>query len=422
MAKITLPNTDSGYNISTINDNFQAIAEELNTKVLYRDNPPGEPNTLETDLDANSNRVYNLAEPINNNDAARLQDVQNAISGATAANLISVTPAGSISSTNVQAALQELDTDISGKLSLTGGELTGNLTFTGNALRLVADLTNATIANRFFIQTSAIDSVSRLGVIPAGTANASALEVYNNSNPANAGTCRVVSNSMDSRIESSISGSGTYLPLTFWTNNAERMRISTLGVVDITATGDSLVSSIGASGYGGFQARGSGTNPAYMFFSNATNAERGRISVDNNATIAFSTNAAATERLQIRNDSATVIAVNSNGLGYGSGSGSSITQTTSKSNPVTINKPTGRITLNSAALAANTTVSFTVNCTQCDANDIPVVAIQSNSAAYTLTVSNVNSGSFVINVRNITAGSLSEGFLINYAIIKGSIT
>ena len=56
-----------------------------------------------------------------------LVDVSNAIAGQTAAN-ISVTPAGNITSTDVQAALQELDTN---KLESTGGTLTGDLNFNG---------------------------------------------------------------------------------------------------------------------------------------------------------------------------------------------------------------------------------------------------------------------------------------------------
>jgi hypothetical protein len=53
----------------------------------------------------------------------QLIDVSNAIAGQTSAN-ISVVPAGDISSTDCQAALQELDSE---KLALAGGTLTGNL-------------------------------------------------------------------------------------------------------------------------------------------------------------------------------------------------------------------------------------------------------------------------------------------------------
>lgn len=58
MAKITSTNVSSGFN-TTINTNFSAIDDELNNKVLYRNNPTGEPNTMLNDLDMNSNDILN---------------------------------------------------------------------------------------------------------------------------------------------------------------------------------------------------------------------------------------------------------------------------------------------------------------------------------------------------------------------------
>jgi hypothetical protein len=86
--KINLDTIAGGYNLAKINENFQKIEDELNDRIYYRDNPAGEPNMLETDMDVNSRRLYNLKAPGNLNEAARLQDVQNAIAGDTAANLI----------------------------------------------------------------------------------------------------------------------------------------------------------------------------------------------------------------------------------------------------------------------------------------------------------------------------------------------
>ncbi len=63
MAKITLPTITSGYNLTKLNEALQAIQDELNDKVLYRDNPAGEDNTLETDIDFNSKRILNLPAP-----------------------------------------------------------------------------------------------------------------------------------------------------------------------------------------------------------------------------------------------------------------------------------------------------------------------------------------------------------------------
>src|SRR5690625_2606406 len=75
MSKIKLQDTGSGYNLQTINDNFQKIEEEFNERVLYRDNPEGEPNELENDLDMNNKRIYNLPAPIADHEPARKQDI-----------------------------------------------------------------------------------------------------------------------------------------------------------------------------------------------------------------------------------------------------------------------------------------------------------------------------------------------------------
>lgn len=60
MAKFVLDDVVSGYNLSLINNNFQEIENELNTKVLYRDSPTGEPNQMEVDLDLNNHKLLNV--------------------------------------------------------------------------------------------------------------------------------------------------------------------------------------------------------------------------------------------------------------------------------------------------------------------------------------------------------------------------
>lgn len=157
MSKFNLGDVTSGVNLQAVNDNFERIADEINNKLLYRANPVGDPNEMHNDLDMNSNHILNLPMPLNASEAARLQDVidavagvsvtglpnpanknlsmagfqiknlgaptspsdaarfqdvQDAIAGSTTALLTSFVPAGTISSTNVQNALQELDGDI----------------------------------------------------------------------------------------------------------------------------------------------------------------------------------------------------------------------------------------------------------------------------------------------------------------------
>ena len=62
MAKIELGGLGSGYASTTkLNEQLQKIQDELNNKVLYRDNPSGEANSMSSDLDMNSNQVLNVA-------------------------------------------------------------------------------------------------------------------------------------------------------------------------------------------------------------------------------------------------------------------------------------------------------------------------------------------------------------------------
>lgn len=62
MSKIDLDPITSGYNLSKINANFQKIEDELNNKVLYRDSPAGEPNSMSSNLDMNSQSILNASK------------------------------------------------------------------------------------------------------------------------------------------------------------------------------------------------------------------------------------------------------------------------------------------------------------------------------------------------------------------------
>lgn len=63
MAKIDLPTISSGYaSNTTFNTTFTAIENEFQQKVLYRDNPAGEPNSMQNDLDLNSNDINNVKD------------------------------------------------------------------------------------------------------------------------------------------------------------------------------------------------------------------------------------------------------------------------------------------------------------------------------------------------------------------------
>jgi len=107
-------------------------------------------------------------------------------------------------------------------------------------------------------------------------------------------------------------------------------------------------------------------------------------------------------------------------LGYSTAGQGSVTQATNKGTAVTLNKSAGQITLNNAALATVTTVTFTLNNSLISANDTVILTQVSGAAtpgSYNVWVTSIAAGSAVIAVRNITAGSLSEALKINFALI-----
>lgn len=107
-------------------------------------------------------------------------------------------------------------------------------------------------------------------------------------------------------------------------------------------------------------------------------------------------------------------------IGYVVGAGGAVTQITSKATGVTLNKITGQITMQNAALAAGAKVSFVVTNSTVAATDAVIVSVASGGTAnaYRAAVTAVAAGSFTITVENITAGSLSEAPVINFAVIK----
>jgi len=106
-------------------------------------------------------------------------------------------------------------------------------------------------------------------------------------------------------------------------------------------------------------------------------------------------------------------------FGYTAAAQGTVTQATDKSTAVTLNKAAGRITMNGAALAGNTAVSFTLNNSLISSNDVLVVNVSAGgtAGAYTTYISSMTTGSAVVTLRNMTGGSLSEAVVLNYAII-----
>jgi len=109
--------------------------------------------------------------------------------------------------------------------------------------------------------------------------------------------------------------------------------------------------------------------------------------------------------------------ISADGIGYGIGSGGTVTQLTSKSTTVTFNKPCGQITTAADALGAGSSAVFTINNSVIAAFD--VVIANSLNVNYSVRISDVVTGSFKLTIKNEFAGSLSQAVTISLAIIKG---
>lgn len=108
------------------------------------------------------------------------------------------------------------------------------------------------------------------------------------------------------------------------------------------------------------------------------------------------------------------------GIGYSTGAGSTVTQSTSKATGVAINRPTGEITLNNAALAAAAVVTFTMTNSALAAGDQLVATHHSAGTfgAYLITARVTGAGTADISVTNVSAGSLGEAIVIKFSLIK----
>jgi hypothetical protein len=245
----------------------------------------------------------------------------------------------------------------------------GNVSFSGTGNRITGDFSNATVANRVMFQSSTVNGFTSLEAITNGTGVFTGFLALNSSDPANASTTGLQVNATESQISASRRGTGTFLPMTFYTGGSERLRIATTGGVSV----------------------GSSTDPG-----------AGALSATGGITV---TGAA--------------------GLGYGTGSGGTVTQATSKSTTVTLNNPTGRITMNNAALAALTSVDFTLINTSVTTNDTIICVgafISVDPINYKIEVMRIADFQVLIRVTNTTVASRSEALQIQFTVIKGAIS
>lgn len=115
------------------------------------------------------------------------------------------------------------------------------------------------------------------------------------------------------------------------------------------------------------------------------------------------------------------VLINSTGaLGYTTGSGGSVTQATSRTTGVTLNKTNGAITLFSTTTTAGQVTTFTVTNSTVAATDTIIVNQKTGGGIYLCSVTTVAAGSFNISVHTPAAQG-AEAPTLNFAVIKAVI-
>lgn len=124
-------------------------------------------------------------------------------------------------------------------------------------------------------------------------------------------------------------------------------------------------------------------------------------------------------RTDVANGGSLTLNTATGGVGYATGAGGAVTQLTSRATAVTLNNPTGAVTLFAAVAVVGTWFSFTVTNSAVAATDVPHVSVKSGTNTYVAVVSAVAAGSFQISVMSIV-GTASDSPVLNFVVIKGA--
>lgn len=358
------------------------------------------------------------------------------------------TPAGGIAATNVQAAINELDNE---KVSKSGDTMTGNLIVekeTGSEVDVavrgysVGPVMHGYFSNGTKATPTAVTAGQLLFGIGARPYDGSAYSAHS--------TAAIHMNATENHSATNQGTSFNILVTPAGTTEANRKYAITYESPSLSGPiyAKALLSgAIGSRYYFqtseanagssfGVVPNGTGTNSAFnaLTSSDLTNYSLGqfRAGIDTGDIRITSSSAGTGALLPIRSylnstknteqPATGGFLVTGGALGYGVGAGGTVTQATSKSTTVTLNKPCGQITMNGAALAAGATVAFTFSNTFFTATDLMVVATASPFGNYSVRASYSAPGTTVIYVTNTSGGSLSEAVVLNFAVIKGAIS
>jgi hypothetical protein len=315
-----------------------------------------------------------------------------------------------------------LTTGVTGVLSIANGGTnasTASITSFNNITGYTASgATGTTSTNLVFsgsptIATPTITTLATIPLVIGGTGTTSTLTL---------------------RSTSGVGASGADIIFQTGNNGAtEAMRILNSGNVGIGTNnpttklhvvGSSLIDLSGTASINSVIVANTGNSNFLMIKSISTNSNGLKISANStddvasitnhyNAALTFGTNNIERARITAGGN---LVVTGVGGLGYGTGSGGAVTQATSRTTGVTLNKTNGAITLVSAA-GTSAWQTFTVTNSTVAATDTVIVNQKSGTDLYQIFVTAVATGSFNITFAT-TGGTTTEQPVFNFAIIK----
>ena len=116
-------------------------------------------------------------------------------------------------------------------------------------------------------------------------------------------------------------------------------------------------------------------------------------------------------------------------MGYPTGTGGTVTQATSRTTGVTLNKITGEIVLFAVGIAGHEADEFVLTNSTIEANDVVMLCIKNGGSLaagtrkyYVTQVNTVAAGSCTISVGNIDNGAItSESPTLQFVVLKGAV-
>jgi hypothetical protein len=287
-----------------------------------------------------------------------------------------------------------------------------NIVMNTNTL-FVGDFSNTTVNSRSNFITSTLNGSTGIYALPNGTSGAASWQAANSSNPTNASKILIATNgSTDVQLVSGINGTGTYLPLSFYTNGSQQMQLTTAGNLTLSgnAQANGFLSGNSYVSQTSFTISGNTTTaPTLTLASNSTaGITYGNSTVTGAPTFTLQTNTGV-PYISVANGTggATVANLYSNGLIVGTTVVNSSAIVTTTANVTTLN-------------ATATVYTNTISATNGSFTTVNTTTINATGTVYTNTVSAVN-GSFT-TVNTTTINATGTVYTNTVSAVNGSFT